>query len=125
MNGASAPVYGDWHANGYGSPPNSTIMNKDSMPSDKAEAARQKSAAVMEALRNGDQGAADRLMGKNEARKGHASGPGPMKWLKGKFAGKDKGGKEVGDGDSVMSEGVEREQVTVGNNGKKGDRIIR
>lgn len=86
----------------------------------------------MEALRNGDQGEADRLMGKNENRQGQlmpGQGSRGMKWLKGKFSGKEgKGGEKVsGDGESVMSEGVERESVVVGGgkDGGKGDGVIR
>ena len=99
------------------------------MPSDAAEAARQKSAAVMEALRNGDQGEADRLMGKNENRQGQlmpGQGSRGMKWLKGKFSKGEKEG-EKGDAESVMSEGVERESVVVGGgkDGGKGDGVIR
>lgn len=100
------------------------------MPSSQAEAARQKSAAVMEALKNGDQGEADRLMGKNENRQGQllpGQGSRGMKWLKGKFS---KGGEkegEKGDAESVMSQGVERESVVVGGgkDGGKGDGVIR
>ncbi|KAK4496392.1 hypothetical protein PRZ48_012372 [Zasmidium cellare] len=59
-----------WNTAGPGFAPNTNTLDRASMPSSQAEAARQKSAAVMEALKNGDKGEADRLMGKEHKPQG-------------------------------------------------------
>ena len=60
------------------------------MPSDKAQAARERATEVMEALNNGKPDAADEVMGKPEPKAG--GGIVSLSWLKSKFSGgkKDK-----------------------------------
>ncbi|GAB1744154.1 hypothetical protein NU219Hw_g1311t1 [Hortaea werneckii] len=59
---------------------NSNVMDSNSMTSDRAEAARNRSQEIMAALRKGEKGDADALMGKSEST---SSGIG-LGWLKGK-----------------------------------------
>ena len=74
--------------------PNTNTMDPESMPSDKAAAARMKAIKVMNALDT--PGEADKLMGKREPKGTH--GIIPMDWLKSKFSGK----KEKKEGDKVV-----------------------
>ena len=65
------------------------------MPSDQAEAARKKSAEVMAALKKGDAGDADAIMGKRESK--GTQGIVPLAWFGKKLRGigkSEKGGKE-------------------------------
>ena len=55
-----------WDPNPYTHAPNANVQNTQTMTSPQAEAARAKSQAVMAALKKGDAGEADRLMGKQE-----------------------------------------------------------
>ena len=55
-----------WDPNPYTHAPNANVQNTSTMTSPQAEAARAKSQAVMAALKKGDAGEADRLMGKQE-----------------------------------------------------------
>lgn len=55
-----------WDPNPYTHAPNANVQNTTTMTSPQAEAARAKSQAVMAALKKGDAGEADRLMGKQE-----------------------------------------------------------
>ncbi|KAK5129268.1 hypothetical protein LTR08_003647 [Meristemomyces frigidus] len=80
-----------WNTGGFSFNPNTNCLDAESMPSEKAEAARQKSAAVMAALRSGEPGAADAAMGK-QVQKG-TQGILPLGWLKSKFSGGGKGGE--------------------------------
>ncbi|KAK4610437.1 hypothetical protein CLAFUW4_13693 [Fulvia fulva] len=65
------------------------------MPSTQAQSARDKSAAVMAALKRGDEEEANRIMGKNNNTQGQLVPPGPMKWIKRKLTGgKSSHGKE-------------------------------
>ncbi|KAK5716232.1 hypothetical protein LTR17_016495 [Elasticomyces elasticus] len=75
-----------WNDGGFAFAPNTNALDANTMPSDKAEAARQKSAAVMEALRNG--GDADAVMGKQK--ESGAKGIVPLGWLKSKMKRSDK-----------------------------------
>ncbi|KAF2166955.1 hypothetical protein M409DRAFT_23002 [Zasmidium cellare ATCC 36951] len=107
--GTSSP----WNAAGPAFAPNTNTLDRESMPSSQAEAARLKSAAVMAALKNGDKGEADRLMGKENKPQGQLipRGSGDVKgWWKKRFGG---GRKGDGDGESVASSGVEKERVVV------------
>lgn len=88
-----------WNTSGFASPPNTNVLDENSMPSDKAQAARDRAKEIMDASRNGKPGDADRMMGEREP-KGTA-GLLPIDWMKSKFgrSKKGKGGKEEkGDG---------------------------
>ncbi|KAI4737883.1 hypothetical protein E4T50_11651 [Aureobasidium sp. EXF-12298] len=77
-----------WDPNPFTHAPNANVQNTQTMTSPQAEAARAKSQAVMAALKRGDPGEADRLMGKQETYDSLV--PGIAK-LKNKFLGnKDK-----------------------------------
>lgn len=76
-----------WDASGFAFAPNTNTMDPASMPSDRAEAARMKSAAVMAALREG--GDADAIMGKQQ-QKG-TQGILPLGWLRRKMMKKGEG----------------------------------
>lgn len=127
QNAPSAGTQSSWNTMDGGSgaswAPNSNTLDRNAMPSDKAEAARQKSAAVMEALKAGDTAEANRLMGKNEVKQGQMVSPGPLRWMAKKFGGKknQQGMVEEIDGQSVRSEGVE--EVVVED--KKGEKVVR
>ncbi|KAI6792883.1 hypothetical protein KC363_g6150 [Hortaea werneckii] len=51
----------------FGWSQSSNVMDSNSMTSDKAEAARKRSQEIMAALRKGEKGDADALMGKSES----------------------------------------------------------
>lgn len=74
-----------WNTSGFAFAPNTNTMDANSMPSDKAAAARLKSAEVMAALKNGESGDADAIMGKQQ-QKG-TQGIVPLQWLKRKMGG--------------------------------------
>lgn len=59
-----------WDPNPWTPAPNANVTNAQTMTSPQAQAARAKSAEVMAALKKGDPGEADRIMGKKE---GHDS----------------------------------------------------
>lgn len=61
-------------------------MDPNSMPSERAEAARQKAKEIMLALEDGQPGDADRMMGPRKPQ-GNV-GIIPMDWLKSKFSSK-------------------------------------
>ncbi|TKA76004.1 hypothetical protein B0A55_06672 [Friedmanniomyces simplex] len=82
-----------WNDGGFAFAPNTNTMDPISMPSDKVDAARQKSAAVMAALREGRPGDADALMRKQEETGG--KGIVPLRWLKKKMTGEGKKKEEV------------------------------
>lgn len=67
------------------------------MPSDKAQAAREKAKQVMLSLEDGKPGEADNMMGKREAKGSY--GIIPLDWVKSKFSGsKDKKKESKDDG---------------------------
>jgi hypothetical protein len=71
-----------WNTSPYAFSPNTNTLNQESMPSKQAQAARDKSAQIMEALKNGDTAKANELMGKDET--GGRMLPG-VSWIKGKI----------------------------------------
>ncbi|KAG9651965.1 cytochrome P450, partial [Aureobasidium melanogenum] len=73
-----------WDPTPFTHAPNANVSNAQTMTSPEAVAAREKAAAVMAALKKGEQGDADRLMGKQE--KYDSLVPGMAK-LKNKFLG--------------------------------------
>ncbi|KAH0146645.1 hypothetical protein KCU67_g12160, partial [Aureobasidium melanogenum] len=73
-----------WDPTPFTHAPNANVSNAQTMASPEAVAAREKAAAVMAALKQGEQGDADRLMGKQE--KYDSLVPGMAK-LKNKFLG--------------------------------------
>ena len=85
-----------WNDSGFAFAPNTNTMDAQSMPSDKAQAAREKAKEIMLALEDGKPGDADKLMGKREP-KGNA-GIIPLDWMKSKFSGKAKKDKKADDG---------------------------
>lgn len=98
-----------WNDGGFAFSPNTNTLDRESMPSAQAEAARQKSAQVMAALKSGEPGAADRVMGdQKESGSGRGGGGGskgvfPLQWMKAKMGGgggkaKRKAGREDGKG---------------------------
>lgn len=112
-NNTGAGTSSPWNSSGFAFAPSTNTLDRASMPSAEAEAARNKSAAVMDALRRGDAAEADRLMGKEHKPQGQiVPRPDVKGWFSKKFGGK----KEVkGDGESVAgsvaSSGVEKESV--------------
>ncbi|EMC93594.1 hypothetical protein BAUCODRAFT_125440 [Baudoinia panamericana UAMH 10762] len=56
-----------WNDSGYAFPASTNVMDPTTMPSEKAEAARQRAAEIMAALKSGHPGAADVAMGKAPA----------------------------------------------------------
>jgi len=77
-----------WNDSGFAFAPNTNALDPVSMPSDKAEAARQKSAAVMAALKDGRTGDADALMG--DQKETGTKGIVPLRWMKDKIKGGSK-----------------------------------
>merc|ERR1712230_217290 len=57
----------DYGQAAFGWSQSSNVMDENSMPSDKAEAARKRSEEIMAALRKGEKGDANALMGKSES----------------------------------------------------------
>ena len=68
-----------WEANPWTAPPNANVANADTMTSPQAQAARAKSAEVMAALKKGDEGEADRLMGVKQGNDSLFPGMGRLK----------------------------------------------
>lgn len=118
-NGISAPLTGTpWNESGFGFSPNTSALDRNAMPSANAEAARQKSVLVMDALRRGDTAEADRLMGRENKPQGQIVPRGsgnPKSWFKRKFGKEDKGEVLEGEGkeyeESIASSGVDKESV--------------
>ncbi|KAK5127161.1 hypothetical protein LTR85_008522 [Meristemomyces frigidus] len=75
-----------WNTSPFAFAPNTNAMDANSMPSDKAAAARMRSAEVMAALKSGEPGDADAIMGKQQ-QKG-TQGIVPLQWLKRKMGNK-------------------------------------
>lgn len=86
---------------GYSKVNKFNVMDKESMTSDRAEAARHKAAEVMAALKKGEPGDADKLMGKAEPKTRVV----PLGWLGKKFGGKEQKEKK---GKKTESDGVIR-----------------
>jgi hypothetical protein len=87
-----------WVESGHSFPANANTMDAESMPSDKAQAARDKAKEIMLALQDGKPGDADRLMGKNE----NNNGTTPLGWFKSKISGSKKEKKEKKEKDAVI-----------------------
>ncbi|EME44719.1 hypothetical protein DOTSEDRAFT_72245 [Dothistroma septosporum NZE10] len=116
-----------WNAAPFAFAPNTNTMDPTTMPSAQAEAARQKSAAVMAALKRGDEAEANRLMGKENNTQGQLVPPRPLKWIMRKLTGGKKqegNGVELGkEGGDSLASSVDRESIIVGN--KKDDGVVR
>lgn len=112
---ASPPGYGNestssgaatsspWNDSGFAFPPSTNTMDRNTMPSDTAEAARQKSAQVMAALRDGKPGDADKAMGDAESK--GTKGVFPLRHFMGKLSGsgkKQEKKESVAGGDGVI-----------------------
>ncbi|SMY23026.1 unnamed protein product [Zymoseptoria tritici ST99CH_1A5] len=105
-----------WNVEPLSFAPNTNAMDEKSMPSDKAAAARVKSALVMDAVKRGDMKEADRLMG--EQKETGTKGLVPMQWARDIFKGK-KGkdqpeilqGKDMDGEESVYSVDAEKGKV--------------
>lgn len=92
MSGSSS-----WNDSPYAFAPNTNTMDAQSMPSDKAEAARRKAKEVMLALEDGKPGSADAMMGKPEPK--GTTGITPLHWMMSKFtSNKSKKEKTTDDG---------------------------
>lgn len=74
---------------------NTNTMDADAMPSEQAQAARNKTDEVMQALRSGEPGAADKAMGDSH-QTGKSKG-----WLSSKME-KLRGGKSAGEDEKVV-----------------------
>ncbi|KAI5359816.1 hypothetical protein Slin15195_G116760 [Septoria linicola] len=88
-----------WNDSGFAFAPNTNTLDEQAMPSDKAAAARAKSAQVMAALKSGEPGAADKAMGDNDGRSAAAGLTpmgGPKGWIQ-KLKGRKKSTGEVKD----------------------------
>ncbi|KAL8243903.1 hypothetical protein R6Q59_010161 [Mikania micrantha] len=96
-----------WNSSGFAYAPNTNTLDAGTMPSEQAQAARDKAAEVMAAVKAGDMERANALMGKDET-KGRIL-PG-MGWLKKKINGR--GGKSVVMGEEVG--GRDEQDVEVG-----------
>lgn len=83
MSGSSS-----WNTSGFAFAPNTNVNDPESMPSDKAQAAREKAKEIMLALEDGKPGDADRMMGPRPA-KGNV-GIIPLDWVKSRFSNKKK-----------------------------------
>ncbi|WPG97838.1 Hypothetical protein R9X50_00061900 [Acrodontium crateriforme] len=59
-----------WNDSGFAFAPNTNVMDPESMPSAEAQAARARAAEIMAALKKGEPGDADKLMGKESPRSG-------------------------------------------------------
>ena len=81
-----------WDTSGFASAPNTNTMDANSMPSDKAQAAREKAKEIMLALEDGKPGDADKMMGARDP-KGNI-GIIPIDWMKKKLSGGKKEKKE-------------------------------
>ncbi|KAK5174162.1 uncharacterized protein LTR77_001242 [Saxophila tyrrhenica] len=79
MSGSSS-----WNTSGFAFAPSTNANDASSMPSDKAQAARERAAEIIEASKNGKQGEADAMLGRREA-KGNV-GIIPLDWVKTKFS---------------------------------------
>ncbi|KAK5117717.1 hypothetical protein LTR62_005141 [Meristemomyces frigidus] len=84
----------------YAKQANTGVMDREKMTSPQAEAARLRSAEVMEALRSGEPGAADHMMVKppkysEKATEGKEEKKGLGGWFKEKVGGKGKGEGDV------------------------------
>ncbi|GIZ44189.1 hypothetical protein CKM354_000739300 [Cercospora kikuchii] len=66
--GTMASGGSSWNDSGFAFAPNTNTLDAQAMPSDQAAAARVKAAEVMAALKSGEPGAADKLMGDNEGK---------------------------------------------------------
>ena len=87
-----------WVESGHSFPSNANAMDAESMPSDKAQAARDKAAQIMQALQDGKPGDADRLMGKTANNNSIT----PLGWFKSKFGSSNKEKKEKKEKDAVI-----------------------
>lgn len=97
MSGASS-----WNTSGFASAPNSNTMDASRMPSKEAQAAREKTAAIMAALKAGDGARADALMGKDQTSGKVMPGAG---WLKRKLNQKHPNSIEIV-GEEVEKDGL-------------------
>ena len=86
-----------WNTSGFAFAPNTNVMDESTMPSDRAAAARRKAAEVMAALKKGEPGDADLLMGDQQQKGGQ--GVVPLRWLGRKLSGQ---GKDRGEKGSVV-----------------------
>ena len=55
-----------WHPIPFGQGPNANVANEETMTSPQAQAARARSQEIMAALKKGEPGDADKLMGKSQ-----------------------------------------------------------
>ncbi|KAK4545737.1 hypothetical protein LTR36_002691 [Oleoguttula mirabilis] len=85
---ANSASNSSWNTSGFAFAPNTNAMDANTMPSDKAAAARMKAAEVMAALKKGEQGDADAIMGKQQ-QKG-TQGILPLQWLMRKISSNSK-----------------------------------
>ncbi|KAK3049996.1 hypothetical protein LTR09_008651 [Extremus antarcticus] len=90
MSGSSS-----WNDSGFAFAPNTNTMDAQTMPSDKAQAARERAAEIIEASKNGKPGEADAMMGKREPQGNR--GIIPLDWLATKFKSEKKEKKEKRD----------------------------
>ncbi|OQO01816.1 hypothetical protein B0A48_12289 [Cryoendolithus antarcticus] len=79
-----------WEANPWTPAPNANVANTETMTSPEAQAARARSAEIMAALKKGEPGEADKMMGQ---KKNHDSLLPGMGKLKDKLLGGKKGGE--------------------------------
>lgn len=75
-------------------------MDPNAMPSDKAQAARERTKEIMRALEDGKPGEADRMMGERPV-KGNV-GLLPIDWMRSKFKKASKESKKEKEGDGIV-----------------------
>ncbi|KAK3704395.1 hypothetical protein LTR37_013818 [Vermiconidia calcicola] len=90
MSGSSS-----WNTDGFAFAPNTNAMDAETMPSDKAQAAREKALEVMNSLKEGKAGEADKAMGPREPQGQY--GILPLDWFKHKFSSGKKDKKAKGE----------------------------
>nr|POF12690.1 hypothetical protein CFP56_09842 [Quercus suber] len=100
LSGAMASGQSSWNTSGFAFSPNTNVQDRQSMPSNEAEAARRKADDVMAALRSGKPGAADQLMG--EQKEGGGKGIVPLQWLQRKLRGEKRDNGEQGENGRVV-----------------------
>ena len=84
--GTMASGSSSWNTSGFAFAPNTNVLDPNSMPSDKAEAARRKAAEVMAALKKGEPGDADYIM--RDQQQKATQGIVPLRWLGRKISGR-------------------------------------
>lgn len=112
----------DGYSSGYIAGPNMNVMDAQSMPSPRAQAARERAAEIMAAMKAKDMEKASALLAKDES---SSKAPSGMSWMKRKLNKRNQSkleGKEVDEVDEVE---VLDKGASMFKKEKKGDVVIR